>query len=116
MLGPVEVRRDGRLLPLPGGKPSELLVHLALEAGVFVPTDRLIDDLWAGAVTRRNTLQSKVARLRRACGDPAPDRRDATAATGSRSNRTPSTRCACSATPPPRPGGWRPATSAAPRS
>ena len=35
-------------------------------------TDLLIDDLWAaGAVdTRRNTLQSKVAKLRRALGDP----------------------------------------------
>ena len=34
--------------------------------------DRLVDDLWgADAInTRRNTLQSKVARLRRALGDP----------------------------------------------
>jgi predicted ATPase/DNA-binding SARP family transcriptional activator len=70
VLGPVEVRRDGRLVPVPGGKTSELLVRLALEAGVFVAADRLVDDLWAGAATRRNTLQSKVARLRRALGDP----------------------------------------------
>ncbi|MEA2296172.1 MAG: hypothetical protein QOE86_3811, partial [Solirubrobacteraceae bacterium] len=70
MLGPVEVRRDGRLLTVPGGKASELLVHLALEAGTSVRVDRLIDDLWGGALTRRNTLQSKVARLRRAFGDP----------------------------------------------
>jgi predicted ATPase/DNA-binding SARP family transcriptional activator len=46
-------------------------VRLALEAGVLVRADRLIDDLWAGAATRRNTLQSKVARLRRAVGDPS---------------------------------------------
>jgi predicted ATPase/DNA-binding SARP family transcriptional activator len=71
VLGPVEVRRDGRLLPVPGGKTSELLVRLALDAGVSVRADKLVDDLWAGAVTRRNTLQSKVARLRRALGDPA---------------------------------------------
>ena len=70
MLGPVEVRRDGRLVPVPGGKTSELLVRLALEAGLFVAADRLLDDLWAGAATRRNTLQSKVARLRRALEDP----------------------------------------------
>ncbi|MEY2533683.1 MAG: hypothetical protein QOF29_1593 [bacterium] len=69
MLGPVEVRRDGELLPVPGGKTSEVLVHLALEAGAFVGVERLVDDLWAGAATRRNTLQSKVARLRRALGD-----------------------------------------------
>jgi predicted ATPase/DNA-binding SARP family transcriptional activator len=70
-LGPVEVRRDGRPMPVPGGKTSELLVRLALEAGLFVRADRLVDDLWAGAVTNRNTLQSKVARLRRALGDPS---------------------------------------------
>ena len=35
--------------------------------------DRLVDDLWAagGRSTRRNTLQSKVAMLRRAFGDPS---------------------------------------------
>jgi predicted ATPase/DNA-binding SARP family transcriptional activator len=72
VLGPVEVRRDDRLVPVPGGKTSELLVRLALEAGTVVRTDRLLDDLWgADAVTtRRNTLQSKVAKLRRALGDP----------------------------------------------
>ncbi len=68
MLGTIEVRRDGHILPVPAGKTSELLVRLALEAGLLVRTDRLVDDLWAaGAVnTRRNTLQSKIAELRRA--------------------------------------------------
>jgi predicted ATPase/DNA-binding SARP family transcriptional activator len=72
VLGPVEVRRDGLLVPIPGGKTSELLVRLALDAGLTVRTDRLLDDLWgADAVTtRRNTLQSKVAMLRRALEDP----------------------------------------------
>jgi predicted ATPase/DNA-binding SARP family transcriptional activator len=71
VLGPVEVRRDGELVPVPGGKTSEVLVRLALEAGVFVRADRLVDDVWAGALTNRNTLQSKVARLRRALKDPS---------------------------------------------
>ncbi len=71
MLGPLEVLNDGTHLPIPPGKPSELLVRLALDAGVFVRVDRLLDDLWAGAATRRNTLQAKVARLRRALGDPS---------------------------------------------
>ncbi|MGV8910038.1 MAG: BTAD domain-containing putative transcriptional regulator [Propionicimonas sp.] len=72
VLGRLEVRRDGRLVPVPGGKTSELLVRLALEAGLFVRADRLIDDVWAaGALnTRRNTLESKIAILRRALGDP----------------------------------------------
>jgi predicted ATPase/DNA-binding SARP family transcriptional activator len=71
VLGPVEVRRDGRPVPVPGGKTAELLVRLALDAGTAVSADRLVDDLWAGTATRRNTLQSKVARLRRALADPA---------------------------------------------
>ncbi|MEA2363810.1 MAG: hypothetical protein QOD71_2955 [Thermoleophilaceae bacterium] len=72
VLGPVEVRRDGELVPVPGGKTSELLVRLALEAGLLVRTDRLVEDLWAADAvnTRRNTLQSKIAKLRRAFGDP----------------------------------------------
>ena len=72
VLGPVEVSRDGRSLPIPGGRTAELLVRLALDAGVRVRPDRLVDELWgADAInTRPNTLQSKVARLRRALGDP----------------------------------------------
>ena len=46
-------------------------MRLALDAGRPVSADRLLDDLWAGAPTQRNTLQSKVARLRRALQDPA---------------------------------------------
>jgi hypothetical protein len=71
VLGPVEVRRDGEPVAVPGGKTAELLVRLALEAGTFVRAERLVDDLWGGAATSRNTLQQKVARLRRALPDPA---------------------------------------------
>jgi predicted ATPase/DNA-binding SARP family transcriptional activator len=72
VLGPLQVTREGQRVPVPGGKTSELLVRLALEAGVLVRTERLVDDLWvAGAGhTSRNTLQSKIAKLRRALGDP----------------------------------------------
>src|SRR3954468_10266220 len=71
VLGPVEVRRDGKRVAIPGGKTAELLVHLALAAGGPVRADRLLDDLWAGTPTNRNTLQQKVARLRRGLGDPS---------------------------------------------
>ena len=73
LLGPLEVRRDGMRLPVPSGKASELLVRLSLEGGQLVRADRLVDDLWPprGVISRRNTLQSKVAMLRRALGDPA---------------------------------------------
>ena len=76
VLGPVEVSRDGRRIAVPGGKTAELLARLALEAGTFVRADRLLEDVWAedAVNTRRNTLQSKVAKLRRAFGDPRGDR------------------------------------------
>ncbi|MDA0168870.1 winged helix-turn-helix domain-containing protein [Solirubrobacter taibaiensis] len=73
VLGAVEVTRDGRRVAVPGGKTAELLVRLALEAGVLVRTDRIVEEVWAedAVNTQRNTLQSKVARLRRGLGDPA---------------------------------------------
>jgi predicted ATPase/DNA-binding SARP family transcriptional activator len=73
VLGSVELRRDGERIPVRSGKTAEVLVRLALEAGVMVRTERLIEDLWAddAAGTARNTLQTKVSRLRRALGDAA---------------------------------------------
>ena len=75
VLGALEVTRDGQRVPVPVGKTSELVVRLALEAGELVRADRLVEDLWAagGVATRRNALQSKIAMLRRALGDPARD-------------------------------------------
>ncbi|HEX5086401.1 MAG TPA: BTAD domain-containing putative transcriptional regulator [Nocardioides sp.] len=72
VLGPLEVTRDGRRVEVPTGKTSELLVRLALEAGAPVRADQLLDELWTAedGPARRNTLQSKVAMLRRALGDP----------------------------------------------
>ncbi len=72
LLGPVELRRDGERIPVPGGKTTELLVRLALEAGRTVRTERLIDDLWGdeGIGRSKNTLQVKVSQLRKALGDP----------------------------------------------
>ena len=73
VLGPVDLRRDGVAVPVPGGKTAELLVRLALEAGTPVRAERLLDDLWPDEVhgAAPNTLQSKVSRLRRAVGDAA---------------------------------------------
>ena len=72
VLGPLKVRHDGRPLPVPSGKTTELLVRLAVDAGQVVSAERLIEDLWgeAAAATGRNTLQSKVSQLRRALADP----------------------------------------------
>ena len=73
VLDVVELHRDGECIPVRRGKTTEVLVRLALEAGVMVRTERLIEDLWADQAvgTARNVLQTKVSRLRRALGDPA---------------------------------------------
>ncbi len=72
VLGPLDVRRDGRPVAVPSGRTTEVLVRLALEAGHVVSAERLIEDLWgpAAATTGKNTLQSKVSQLRRAIGEP----------------------------------------------
>ena len=71
VLGPVDLRRDGVAVPVPGGKTTELLVRLAVAAGTPVRAERLLDDLWPDEVhgAAPNTLQSKVSRLRGALGD-----------------------------------------------
>jgi predicted ATPase/DNA-binding SARP family transcriptional activator len=73
VLDVVELHRDGERIPVRAGKTTEVLVRLALEAGVMVRTERLIEDLWADQAvsTARNVLQTKVSRLRRALGDSA---------------------------------------------
>lgn len=73
VLGPVEVHRDGVSARVPGGKASELLVRLALDAGTPIRAERLMEDLWPAQAhaPAPNTLQSKVSMLRRALGDPA---------------------------------------------
>jgi DNA-binding SARP family transcriptional activator len=73
VLGPFEVRRDGVFVAVPAGKTTELLVRLALDAGVPVGVERLIDDLWGAerVPTQRNTMQTKASKLRRALGGTA---------------------------------------------
>ncbi|MDN5795351.1 MAG: AAA family ATPase [Intrasporangium sp.] len=68
LLGEVQACRDGVRLEVPAGKTSELLARLALDAGVRVRADALLEELWAEPAGR-NTLQSKVSQLRGALGD-----------------------------------------------
>ena len=70
VLGAVEAHRDGVRLGLPGGKTTQLLARLALDAGAPVRADAILEDLWAEP-TEPNTLHSKVSQLRRALGDTA---------------------------------------------
>jgi DNA-binding SARP family transcriptional activator/tetratricopeptide (TPR) repeat protein len=67
VLGPLEVWRDGTLVPVPAARQRNLLVALALRAGRMVTSERLVTLLWGDEppVTARNTLQTLVRRLRR---------------------------------------------------
>jgi predicted ATPase/DNA-binding SARP family transcriptional activator len=73
VLGPIELRSASDRIAVPAGKATELLIRLALDAGVAVRGERLIEDLWGAEAdgTARNTLQSKVSGLRRALGGAA---------------------------------------------
>jgi predicted ATPase/DNA-binding SARP family transcriptional activator len=70
LLGPVEVRVDGRVLPLPGARQRLLLAMLLVNANRIVPAVRIIDELWAADLPAdpRAALRTQVSRLRRALG------------------------------------------------
>ena len=70
VLGPVRARRADRAIVLGGKRQRGVLARLAVAAGHVVPTDRVIDDLWAGEppASAANTLQSYVSNLRKALG------------------------------------------------
>ncbi len=67
VLGPLEVRRDGRPVEVRRGRPRRLLLSLLLRRGDPVPQDTLIDQLWADEppVNADNALHILVSYLRR---------------------------------------------------
>ena len=48
ILGPLEVSRSGRAVPLGGPRQRAVLALLLLEANRVVSMDRLAEDLWGG--------------------------------------------------------------------
>jgi DNA-binding SARP family transcriptional activator len=70
LLGPVEVRHDGQVLPLGGMRPRAVLAVLLLAGGAPVTEQRLVAALWGEDLpaSARNSLQSHVSRLRAALG------------------------------------------------
>jgi DNA-binding SARP family transcriptional activator len=70
ILGPLEVRVDGRRLALGGPKQRAVLAMLLLDANRPVSRDRLIDGLWGESPPRSasHTLDDYVSRLRRVLG------------------------------------------------
>jgi DNA-binding SARP family transcriptional activator len=70
VLGPLEVRRSGLPVAVPGAKPRALLTMLGLQAGTVVPGDVLQTALWGDSPPRtaHKALQTHVSALRRALG------------------------------------------------
>lgn len=67
LLGPLEVRVEGRQVPAGGARQRAVLALLALSVGAAVPPARMIDSLWDGdpPPTAANTLQVYMSRWRR---------------------------------------------------
>jgi len=68
ILGPIEIRVDGRSIPLPGGHARSILGLLLLQPNRVLSPDDLIDALWRDDPPRTapNVLQAHVVSLRRA--------------------------------------------------
>jgi DNA-binding SARP family transcriptional activator len=73
VLGPLEVRRSGRPVPLRAGKQRVLLADLLVERGKVLSVDRLVQDLWQESPPfgARHALEAHASRLRGALGDAA---------------------------------------------
>ncbi|MFN8074127.1 MAG: BTAD domain-containing putative transcriptional regulator [Kineosporiaceae bacterium] len=67
LLGPVEVRRDGEPVDVPGARLCALLARRALAPGQVLPPSLLVDAMWGELppANAANALQSLVSRLRR---------------------------------------------------
>jgi DNA-binding SARP family transcriptional activator len=70
ILGSVDVRVDGRMLSIGGGKQRALLAVLLLHPNEAVSRDRLIDALWGESPppSAHQSLDAYLSRLRRALG------------------------------------------------
>jgi DNA-binding SARP family transcriptional activator/basic membrane lipoprotein Med (substrate-binding protein (PBP1-ABC) superfamily) len=74
LLGPLDVRHGGEVLPLGGGKQRAVLAVLLLRAGEVVPVERLVDEVWGDdpPPSAAHTLESYVSRLRQLFNDHGP--------------------------------------------
>jgi DNA-binding SARP family transcriptional activator/DNA-binding CsgD family transcriptional regulator len=70
VLGPLEARDSGRVVPLGAGKQRSLLGVLLLHANEAVSVDRLVDEIWAERPPARATklVQGYVSALRKLLG------------------------------------------------
>jgi DNA-binding SARP family transcriptional activator len=67
ILGPLEVRTDGRPVPVQGFRQRALLAMLLVHANEVVASGRLLDELWgAGPGTDTAVLRVRISQLRKA--------------------------------------------------
>src|SRR3984957_2042921 len=71
VLGPLQVRRDGAPVMIPGAKPRAILTMLGLHGGSVVSAETLIELLWGDDPPRTaaKALQTHISSLRRTLGD-----------------------------------------------
>ena len=72
LLGPLEVRNDGKIVPLGGAKQRALLVILLLHANEVVSRDRLLEALWPERPPgdAAHSLDHQISRLRKVLDPP----------------------------------------------
>src|ERR1700722_5796789 len=71
VLGPLQVRRDGAPVMIPGAKPRAILTMLGLHGGSVVSAETLIELLWGDGPPRTaaKALQTHISSLRRTLGE-----------------------------------------------
>ncbi len=79
VLGPLEVRRDGEVVPIPAPKQRALLGVLLLHANEPVAQEELIELLWGDDAPRtaRASLQNQIHAIRRLLGAEVLERQPA---------------------------------------
>jgi len=75
ILGPLEVRHDGRERPIAGAKQRALLAVLLLNVNHVVSSDRLVAELWGSEPPESGhaALRVRVSQLRKAIEPGYPD-------------------------------------------
>ncbi len=77
LLGTVEVRMSGHVVPVAGAKVKAIVALLALSSPHPVSAERLIDEVWDDDLPGNpaNSLQAQISSLRRLLGRDAIERR-----------------------------------------
>jgi len=70
ILGPLQVRTDGRPVDLGPRRRREVLALLLLHAGELLPLERIVDELWPDGppATATKVIQNAISGLRRSLG------------------------------------------------